>query len=417
MATGSWSMAQVTNQLKRNYEEAVRRHGGDVAPTRILPAISMPTSEHDGGDDNNRDPKSTKPPNGMIGNGVHSDTTLSETGDDDDECLESNDECDDDSDIEGEDEDLNSSEEEEETRMAHALVQAAFSQRATVKPNHWTTPLLRHSMVEQQHHQCGTRNKRLRYSIIGAMPSTAATTITALPPPLLPHQSSPVASPSKIRLSQSEPFISSPGVPKKTTKNAAVPAASSSHTNAVFPLHTKPDDCLRDLFRRQQQDSVQYFSAMSLQGFFAELTKESLDSYDMALAKAVHLEDVATLRTIFQSGKSLHTGNKFGETVIHAVCRRGSLVVLKFLLQEVHVPLSVCCDSFRTPLHDACWTARRPGPVIDLILDHCPDLLFITDKRGFTPLQYVPKERWEDWCQYLCNRGVERLRPRTLLLR
>jgi len=48
------------------------------------------------------------------------------------------------------------------------------------------------------------------------------------------------------------------------------------------------------------------------------------------------------------------------------------------------------------------------------LLDACPDLLYIRDCRGSTPLQYVPAAVQADWCRFLSRQPLERLRPREL---
>jgi ankyrin repeat protein len=111
----------------------------------------------------------------------------------------------------------------------------------------------------------------------------------------------------------------------------------------------------------------------------------------------------------------MQCGNKFGETIIHAAARRHSAEVAKFLLDECNVCPRVCCDSGRTPLHDACWTVNPNFDVVTLLLDKCPDLLYITDKRGFTPMQYIRQELWGQWCHYLDQRGAEKLQAKELL--
>lgn len=294
-------------------------------------------------------------------------------------------ETDDDDETDEEDE-LDESEDEEETRLAQTLVKAAFSRNVS-------TPSL---------------DRFLCRSLSAVQSKKARPTLTHT----ATEREEKTASPSSnMRLSASEPYLSRFRRNSKTSSNHEAGALST----------TKPDDYLRTLLLASSSlaegatvplETMQYFPATSLKGFFVELTKESVESYDMDLTRAVRLGDIDTLRAMHLQGRSMHAGNKFGETVVNSACRRGSAAVLQFLLREARAPLRVCCDSGRTPLHDACWTTSPPGPIIDIILDECPDLLYITDKRGFTPLAYVPKERWGDWCHYLGQRGVDRLRPR-----
>lgn len=177
----------------------------------------------------------------------------------------------------------------------------------------------------------------------------------------------------------------------------------------------KPDDCLRQLLLSvipqhhnetssgtPPQFQIKYHKASELPHFFVPLTPAALAGYDMALVQAVRRQDVEQLRAWHHQGRCLHAGNPYGETILHAAARRGATAVVKLLLYECRdVPVQVCCDYQRTVLHDACWTVTPHWDCIELILDACPDLLFVQDCRGNTPLQYVPKEHWGDWCRFL----------------
>jgi hypothetical protein len=178
---------------------------------------------------------------------------------------------------------------------------------------------------------------------------------------------------------------------------------------------TKPDDHLRDILIKNGVQEVKYFAAKTLDSFFLKTSDEAVKSYDMKLVQALREENVEALRDMQNAGRSLQTGNKFGETIVHAACRRNSVGILRFLLTEAGVSCRVCCDYGRTPLHDACWTSDPDWAVIELLLDACPDLLYITDKRGFTPLAYVQQEHWHGWCEFLSQRGADALVPKELL--
>ena len=39
--------------------------------------------------------------------------------------------------------------------------------------------------------------------------------------------------------------------------------------------------------------------------------------------------------------------------------------------------------------------------LIKSILEPCPELLFLVDKRGFTALSYIPQSCWPEWCGFL----------------
>lgn len=75
--------------------------------------------------------------------------------------------------------------------------------------------------------------------------------------------------------------------------------------------------------------------------------------------------------------------------------------MLRFLVTKAKVSLRVRDDWGKTPLHELCWNSRPNSSSqfesIRLVLQKEPELLFCKDRRGFTPLQYVPKDCWNDY--------------------
>jgi Ankyrin repeats (3 copies) len=124
-------------------------------------------------------------------------------------------------------------------------------------------------------------------------------------------------------------------------------------------------------------------------------------SYNLTLMDAVRKDNVDTFRAMHASGCNLQCANKWGETILHAVARYGRLDIMEFLVEEANISLNVCCDGGRTVLHDGCWTVTPHWDCISYILQRVPGVLFVADKRGFTPLDYVPKDAWADWQLYL----------------
>jgi hypothetical protein len=184
---------------------------------------------------------------------------------------------------------------------------------------------------------------------------------------------------------------------------------ATSQANFDFD-HSNPDKCLKALLSRHNI-SYKTVPSLSVTDFF---TKPS-ESYDLNLIQAVRTEDLDTLRLKTSLGQTMQCANQFGHTLLHTAARRGATDIVRFFLTEANdVTPKVVCDMGRTPLHDACWTASPNFEIIEMLLDSSPDLLFLTDIRGFTPMAYVPKEHWQDWCFFLEQRGAEKLQPREL---
>jgi hypothetical protein len=204
--------------------------------------------------------------------------------------------------------------------------------------------------------------------------------------------------PSFLRISKSAPDFR-PSVSQSDNKvkaTAACPAA------AVSAPSLKPQAVLQEILRNKNLPARTH-AALELENFFVKPTPQSIQDYDLEIVKAVRKGDIATLRESLKAGKTMQCSNRFGESIVHAACRRGAVRTLKFLLEEAKVDVRVVCDYGRTPLHDACWTPSANLEVVRLLLERCPDLLHITDRRNFTPLDYIHKDNWAEWCAFLKN--------------
>lgn len=148
--------------------------------------------------------------------------------------------------------------------------------------------------------------------------------------------------------------------------------------------------------------------------FFQPPTQAEIDAYDFPVINAIRAEDIPALKSFHKQGRPLKCSNKFGESILHMACRKGMLGVTTYLVKEAGVPLTVCDDYGRNPLHDACWRKNADFALIDLILEECPDLLYIRDRRGNTPLHYVRREEWGRWGQYLNSKSVDSLTPKRV---
>ena len=138
-----------------------------------------------------------------------------------------------------------------------------------------------------------------------------------------------------------------------------------------------------------------------LDNFFLPMKEENIAAYNQDIATAARSGNLKFLRKQHEEGKNLQCCNKFHETIIHTICRRGHANLLKYAIEEVKLNIRLRCDYGRNPLHDACWTDKPNFELVKLLLTECPDLLYIKDSRGFTPLSYVGKQLWYDWCQFL----------------
>jgi hypothetical protein len=115
----------------------------------------------------------------------------------------------------------------------------------------------------------------------------------------------------------------------------------------------KPDDCLRSLLS-QHDISAKTVSSDSLQGFFVEMKEENFAAYDNNVASAARNGDLGALREHVNAGKILLCCNKFKESIIHTICRRGHQDLLRYALYDVDIPIlweqeeSLLSQFFRT---------------------------------------------------------------------
>jgi Ankyrin repeats (3 copies) len=151
-----------------------------------------------------------------------------------------------------------------------------------------------------------------------------------------------------------------------------------------------------------------------LQDFFIPPTQVEIDAYDHDILNAVRTQDIPALQLLAAQGRPMKCSNRFGESILHLACRKGLVQVAAYLLQQAQIPLEVCDDYGRSPLHDACWSHKPNFELIDLLLSQCPDLLYIKDKRGFTPLKHVRRELWGQWNAYLQLKPASFLMPKRI---
>ena len=201
---------------------------------------------------------------------------------------------------------------------------------------------------------------------------------------------------------------------KATFDAAAAAAAESKNASIEAASVVKPDTYIQSFISKQTDRKIEYHKASDLQSFFDPITTSKTDAYTLEICKAVRSDDVATLRRMHAQGNSMEACNKYGDSIVHLACRRNSERVLSFLLQTCQVPCKLVCDYGRTPLHDACWTTSPNYTIIGMLLDVCPDLLYVKDARGSTAFEYLKKEFWPEMCAFLQDRSITTLLPKEL---
>lgn len=188
--------------------------------------------------------------------------------------------------------------------------------------------------------------------------------------------------------------------------------SSSSLLNKEKQI-VNPQNLLVSILKEEGYDATTKESSR-LKDFFLEVTDEHIAAYDQVVVKAVKDRNIAALREMHQNGRTLQCSNRFGESLIHMACRRGLTDIVRFFVKEAEVSLRVKDDFGRTPLHDACWSSTPNFPLLELLIEHDPDLLLVNDVRGHSPFSYARRNHWNEWTQFL-NERRKLLKLRTFV--
>ncbi|KAL7571026.1 hypothetical protein ACA910_003745 [Epithemia clementina (nom. ined.)] len=148
---------------------------------------------------------------------------------------------------------------------------------------------------------------------------------------------------------------------------------------------------------------VSVFDYRDMQESFYQPTEHDYECYGFPVLAAVRNGDIEKLESLRQEGQSLNCCNKVGESILHLACRIGQTNVVRYLVQEVGVPTRICDTYGRTPMHDAYWTSEPNLELVNILVAKSPDLLFIKDMRGHTPMNYAPKKFWKMWVKYFAK--------------
>ena len=142
----------------------------------------------------------------------------------------------------------------------------------------------------------------------------------------------------------------------RRSESSMFPAEVPMETNQrkiSNPKHhqVKPEDFVKTII---EEAGFTYKCLDTDPDSFLPIEKKQHPSYPVA-ALAARNEDFALLRKLHCEGHNLQCSNKFGESIIHIICRRRRDDILDFLVSEVGVSLRVRDDLGRTPFHDAAW--------------------------------------------------------------
>jgi ankyrin repeat protein len=160
-----------------------------------------------------------------------------------------------------------------------------------------------------------------------------------------------------------------------------------------------PDEYLTKLLESRGYDARR-MSALDCPGYRHKPTEKMVADYALDLVNAVRDARVDAIGELAAQGRGMDACNRFGESVMHLACRRGSTAVVRCLIERGG-SLEVVDDFGRTPMHDACWTAEPCFELVTFLVSRNHRMLLHLDRRGSSPLCYVRKEHHGVWCAFL----------------
>ena len=119
---------------------------------------------------------------------------------------------------------------------------------------------------------------------------------------------------------------------------------------------TRPDDHLKSIL---EGFSAASFPSETWHDYFLKMTDEHVEAHTTEVEQAIRNRDYTKMRDMLRQGHTLQTCNKHGESIVHIACRRGTLELVQFLIQEAGLTTQIRDDMGRTPLHDACCKSIR----------------------------------------------------------
>ena len=197
---------------------------------------------------------------------------------------------------------------------------------------------------------------------------------------------------------------------------ASMPGGLKRSSIMKYPEHAKnlvsPKDHYLSIVRTTNHMTVPLipYDDPLLEDFFLPVTAQDKAAFDMELVGAVRDGNLDKVKALKEQGHPLQARSQTGESILHVCARRGTPELLRYLLEHASSDdnqtsqnsCRVCCDYGRTPLHDAAWSRDATSlEMMKILIQTCPDLLLILDKRGFMPLDYIPKDRWPHCCAFL----------------
>lgn len=188
---------------------------------------------------------------------------------------------------------------------------------------------------------------------------------------------------------------------KQTSKAQQKEAKTQSIPTSVTVRTPTPQEFLDRLLESRGYQTKTYEAIKT--GYYSDPTELQKASYHSHFCGLVRANNMRKIRPILECGISLNPCNSLGSSLIHGICRRGQMGILKLFIMR-GAELKIADTYGRTPLHDACWAANEPVlETVHLIMSITRDfgMFHLTDTRGLRPLDYVREEHHAAWIKFL----------------
>lgn len=277
-------------------------------------------------------------------------------------------------------------------------------------PNFWNRPSLVSSHTKKSStKQSALHNSTTDYSVTAPTSSSPSTEFSPKYKPILPVPAQSF-DPENLPLTMVPPSVLTSMLPK-----SSMPSEISVETSE--PPKKKRAVCRKieaavEVLKRLCEARGYGFTRISAEDAGYETTPSGLQlsSFGTEMVKAAHMDDIDRLDDLLSCGLSPNPCNQFRDSLTDLVCKRGKSDVFRSFLRH-GMDVRVCDGFGRTPLHHCAWSNTFNSFIVNEILQRDIWQLFVEDKRGQTPLEYLRNDVALDWIDWMHDEMMDRFFP------
>jgi len=154
------------------------------------------------------------------------------------------------------------------------------------------------------------------------------------------------------------------------------------------------------ILRSRSYDTRQF---QTMTRYCSKPSRLQLASFGKEVIKAVDQRDAIQLKALIQTGLSPNPCNQFGDSIFNTICKRGHEDLFNALL-ECGASIQTCDFFGRTPLHFVCWSSKICFGNVEKVMASDSTMFNAVDKVGKSPLEYIGRDKWEEWNAFLLEK-------------